>query len=76
MRLHNVYAELISEEFDKEPQSFESSLKRKEEKDKRIFQESRKIGIACLQHIFYEEWLAKLKYHGLLLQRRSDLDIR
>ena len=60
VRLHNVYAQLISEEFDKEPQSFESYLKSKEEKDERIFQESRKIVIACLQHIFYEEWLAKL----------------
>ena len=60
VRLHNVYGQLISEEFDKEPQSFESSLKSKEEKDERIFQESRKIVIACLQHIFYEEWLAKL----------------
>ena len=60
VRLHNVYARLISEEFDKDPQRFEFTSKSKEEKDDVIFQESRKLVIAILQRIFYEEWLVTL----------------
>ena len=43
VRLHNLYARLISEEFYKDPQSFESASKNKEEKDEIIFQESRRM---------------------------------
>ena len=60
VRLHNVYARLISEKFDKHPQSFESASKTKEEKEEIIFQESRRMVIATLQRIFYEEWLVTL----------------
>ena len=66
VRLHNVYARLISEEFNKDPQSFESASKRKQKKNKKIFQESRKLVIAILQRIFYEEWLVTL---GVTLPR-------
>ena len=45
VRLHNVYARLISEKFDKHPQSFESASKTKEEKEEIIFQESRRMVI-------------------------------
>ena len=60
VRLHNVYATLITEAFDKDPQTFQSVSKSTEEKDEIIFQEARKMTIASLQQIFYNEWLVKL----------------
>ena len=77
-RLHNVCARLISEEFDKDPQSFESASKSKEEKGEIIFQESRRMVIATLQRIFYEEWLVTLGatlsgYQGYKLDVKAEV---
>ena len=60
VRLHNFYAQFIRKIFDLLPQLFKSASLSKDEKDEVIFQESRKIVIALVQHIYYNEWLPKL----------------
>ena len=60
VRLHNVYAKLIIEEFKKDPMTFQSASKSTKEKDEIIFQEARKMVIAILQQVVYNEWLVKL----------------
>ena len=60
VRLHNFYAQFIRKIFDLLPQLFKSASLSKDEKDEVIFQESRKVVIALVQHIYYNEWLPKL----------------
>ena len=69
VRLHNVFAKLITKEFEKYPATFQSASKSTKEKDEIIFQEARKMVIAILQQLVYNEWLVKLnisipKYTG------------
>ena len=42
VRLHNVYAKLITKEFKKDPATFQSASRSTKEKDEIIFQEARK----------------------------------
>ena len=60
VRLHNVYVKQIKKEFQKDPGTFQSASKSTKEKDEIIFQEARKMVIATLQQVVYNEWLVKL----------------
>ena len=53
VRLHNFYAQFIRKIFHLLPQLFKSASLNEDEKNEVIFQESRKIVIAILQHIYY-----------------------
>ena len=59
-RLHNFYAEEINILGKSKPNVFPSIAAGKLNRDKIIFEEARKIVIAILQRIAYDEWLPKV----------------
>ena len=59
-RLHNFYAEEINIPGKSKPNVFPSIAAGKLNRDKIIFEETRKIVIAILQRIVYDEWLPKV----------------
>ena len=60
VRLHNVYAKLIDSLGRLEPGVFQTIAPGKKDRNTIIFEEARKIVIAILQRIFYDEWLPKV----------------
>ena len=68
VRLHNLYAKVIDNLGKLKPRVFPTIAPGKSDRNTIIFQEARKIVIAILQRIFYDEWLPKVaavpKYKG------------
>ena len=60
VRLHNVYAKVIDSLGKLKPGVFKTIAPGKEDRNTIIFEEARKIVIAILQRIFYDEWLPKV----------------
>ena len=60
VRLHNVYAKVIDSLGKLKPGVFKTIAPGKKDRNTIIFEEARKIVIAILQRIFYDEWLPKV----------------
>ena len=60
VRLHNVYAKVIDQLGRRKPKDFPTIARGRRNRNTIIFEEARKIVIAILQHIFYDEWLPKI----------------
>ena len=60
VRLHNVYAKLIDSLGKLKPGVFKTIAPGKKDRNTIIFEEARKIVIAILQRVFYDEWLPKV----------------
>ena len=60
VRLHNVYAKVIDSLGKLKPGVFKTIAPGKKDRNTIIFVVSRKIVIAILQRIFYDEWLPKV----------------
>ena len=60
VRLHNYYAEFIGDFSRPEPGTFPTLRLDNPERNIIIFEEARKMVIAILQRIFYDEWLPRV----------------